>query len=106
MLLKIDERMALLSVLPAEGTFATLKQVRKLREELSFADDAEMAKCDVVQKGGQIKWDRSKDSGKDVEISETMKEAIVAGLKGLNDKKTLREGHMSIYERFVSPPEE
>ncbi len=46
--LTISDRFTVLSILPAEGNFATLKVVRKLREQLSLTE-AEIKEYGVVQ---------------------------------------------------------
>jgi len=46
--LTLGDRFAVLSVLPAEGNFATLKMVRKLREQLSLTE-SEIKEYKVVQ---------------------------------------------------------
>ena len=46
--LTLSDRFALLSILPAEGNFATLKIVRKVREQLSLTE-AEIKEYGVIQ---------------------------------------------------------
>lgn len=46
--LTLSDRFAILGILPAEGNFATLKIVRKLREQMSLTED-EIKKYGVVQ---------------------------------------------------------
>jgi len=63
-LLNLGERFALLGILPQEGNFATLKVVRKLRENLSLTEE-EMKHFEVKQiatNGGnfQLTWNPEK----------------------------------------------
>lgn len=126
MLLTISERLALTSVLPPQGDFTTLKDIRKLKEELAISEDdrkevqflneyecpeckvkdvfpvpVRCGKCDVwLRPTGQIgcsNWEFEKE----VVIADYLKELITATLKKLNDTKKLEEKHIAIYEKFV-----
>ena len=94
------ERLVLLSILPKEGDFTTLKLVRKLRENLSF-DEGEHEKLKFVQDGDQVRWNETALEPKHVAIGEKMRDVIIGALKKLDDEKKLREDHFSLYEKFV-----
>lgn len=98
--LQVGERLVLLSVLPQEGDFTTLKIVRELRESLSFTED-EHKTYDFKQEGNFVIWNKEKDVSKDVHIGEKANDIIVAALKKLNEEKKLRDEHFSLYEKFV-----
>lgn len=98
------ERLTLLSILPKEGNFLTLKIVRKLREDLSF-DEKEHQILKFEQEAGMIKWDTKNDFQKDVNIGEKTFETIANVLKSLDESNKLTEQHFGIYERFVVNPE-
>ena len=55
MKLTVIERMILQQVLPAEGTFQTLKLLRVLKEELSFTEK-ENKFLNFQQEGTMINW--------------------------------------------------
>ena len=100
--LTVLERLVLLQLLPKEGNFATLKLVRKAREDLSF-DDLENKRLNFVQDGDQVRWNMTEDKGirKDITIGETMTNTVVEELKKLSDSGKLREDHFTLYEKFV-----
>ena len=98
--LTVLERLVLLSILPKEGNFVTLKLVRKLRENLSF-DEAEIKELNFAQDGDQVKWNEKANITKRVNIGEMMNVLIYEALKKLDDEKKLREDHFSLYEKFV-----
>jgi len=98
--LTVLERLVLLSILPKEGNFVTLKLVRKLRENLSF-DEAEIKELNFAQDGDQVKWNEKANVTKRVNIGEKMNDLIQEALKKLDDEKKLREDHFSLYEKFV-----
>jgi hypothetical protein len=98
--LSVLERLVLLSILPKEGDFTTLKLVRKLRESLSF-DEGEHEKLKFVQDGDQVRWNETAVPPRHMPIGEKMSDLIQDALKKLNDEKKLREDHFSLYEKFV-----
>ena len=98
--LQVGERLVLLSTLPQEGNFTTLKIVRELRESLSFSEE-EHKTYGFNQEGDMVFWDKAKDTPKDVHIGEKATDIIVDALKKLNDNKKLRNEHFTLYEKFV-----
>ena len=98
--LTVMERLVLLSILPKEGNFLTLKLVRQLREALSF-DELENKRFNFVQDGDQVRWNESEKQEKEIEIGEKMTDLIVETLKGLDERKVLKEEQFTLYEKFV-----
>ena len=104
MKLSVFDRIVLLNILPKEGNFATLKIIRKLREDLSF-DEAENKALDFqFEENGQVKWRTDADIIKDVQIGEKANDIIIDSLKELDKQKKLKDQHYSIYEKFVGEP--
>ena len=97
------ERMVLLNCLPPEGNVATLRIVRQLRERLSFSEQELKDYC-ISHTGDQIKWDRSKEpaDGIEIEIGEKATDLIVASLKKLDQAGKVTDGHLSLFDRFVT----
>jgi len=56
MKLSVLERIMLLQVLPAEGSYSNLKLLREAKESLSFNEEENKA-LNVKQEDGQIRWD-------------------------------------------------
>jgi len=100
MKLDVRERLVLLSVLPQEGSFITLKVVRKLREDLSFNEE-EIKQYNFVQGEGTVTWDDNAEQTKEIEIGEKATDIIVDALKKLDEQKQLKLEHCSLYEKFV-----
>jgi len=98
--LQISERLVLLSILPVEGDFTTLKIVRKLRESLSFNEE-EHKLYKFKQEEGKVFWDNDAGDSKDIDIGEKAQDIIVNALEKLNQDKKLRDEHFSLYEKFV-----
>ncbi len=98
--LGIQDRLALLVVLPHEGSFTNLKIVRQLREELSFNDE-ENKLLDFKEDGDKLKWDEDAVFSKEVEIGDTARKIIQKALKGASSQEKLPEACMDVYEIFV-----
>jgi len=93
------ERLALLHVLPQEGSFATLKIVRKMREDLSF-DEEEYKRIGMKElPNGRTTWE--KDEEKEFEFGEKATDIIVRSLRKLNAEEKLLADHLSVYEKYV-----
>ena len=98
--LTVLERIVLLSALPNEGNFITLKIVRNLREELSFTEE-EHKILNFKQLNDNISWDVKTNVIKDFKFGEKATDIIKESLKKLNDSNKLTEQHYSIYLKFV-----
>ncbi len=99
------ERFVLSSILPAEESFATLKLVRKAKENLSF-NDIENQKLKIRQDGEQVIWDQQAaieidKNAAEVELGDTVTQLIVDALKKLDEEKKLKDEHFSLFEKFV-----
>lgn len=97
--LTIGDRFVILSILPQEGNFATLKIVRKLREMLSLTE-VEIKEYNVTQIGDQITWDYGEKTTEMV-FGEFTSQMIENSLKNLNDLKKLEDKHYNIYSLFI-----
>lgn len=100
MKLSIKERLVLLGILPAEGSFITLKVLRKLRGDLSFSEE-EIKQYKFVQENGRVTWDNSVEQMKPIAIGTQAKIIVKDSLKRLDEQEQLKEDHFSIYEKFV-----
>jgi hypothetical protein len=100
--LTILERLILLSILPQEGNFTTLKIVRQLRENLSFSEE-EHKVLQFKQNGDALLWDQTNIGIKDITLGEKATDIIVESLKKLDDTNKLTEQHFSVYEKFMIP---
>ena len=100
MRLMVLERLVLLSILPKEGSFLTLKIVRELREALSFTE-AEHQFLKFQQTDDQIRWDSEADQPVEIEMGTAAMGIIAAALKSLDEEKKLTEDHFELYEKFV-----
>lgn len=98
--LTVLERLVLLSILPKEGDFTTIKLLRKLRESLSF-DEEEHKELSFIQDGDQVRWNEAANLTKQIQIGEKQSDLIHDALKKLDEEKKLTDNHFSLYEKFV-----
>ena len=94
------ERLKLLEMLPAEGSFVTLNIVNKLRESLA-PTEAELKEFELVEKDGQLTWNEKGREEREIEVGEKATDIIVKALKQLDSEGKLTAHHLSIYEKFV-----
>lgn len=119
MKLGVFDRLVLLNILPREGDILSLRQVRRLREALSFSDEEHAAlglhvcsgpntDCDRCSAdpaaAGQVHWKTEAEVLKEVDIGPRAAQIITDALKALNDGRKLREEHIPLFERFVEEP--
>lgn len=99
--LTIMERLTLLSVLPEQGNLATLRIVRKLREDLSFTES------EIVEYGvefgdnGRVEWGEEYATvEKTIPMGAAARKAAVDTLLALNEKEEMGLQHLSLCDKF------
>lgn len=97
--LTLSDRFAVLGILPAHGNFATLKIVRKLREQLSLTEP-EIKEYKVVQIGDQITW-KNEEKTVEMDFGEYAEKMIKERLIKMNEENKLEDKHFTLYEKFV-----
>jgi len=100
MILNVFERLSILSILPKESDYTTIKIIRKLRENLSFTEE-EYKKLKFETGNETIKWDNKEDISKEIEIGEKATDIIIEALKKLDSEKKLTDQFFDIYEKFI-----
>lgn len=106
MKLAVGERYVLLDILPKEGSYTTLKIVRKLREALSFSEeDVKAFKLEEIPLGDgkiNIRWDLTAPDA-EIAIGEKATDIIVRALQELDKQGTLTDREFSLYAKFIEP---
>ena len=100
--LTLFERIVVISLLPAEGSYVTLKIVRDLQDELA-ANEEEIALSGLKDSpgGGVEADDWNIVPEKEIILGEKAKEIIVNVLKKLDEQEKLGFQHFAVYEKFV-----
>lgn len=102
--LTVKERFLLLSVLPAENDYLTMKIVRQLQNDVGFSED-EHGKLNFRQSaGGRTEWN-AVDLMKEIDIGPRSQVMIADLLKAMSKAKKLTADHLLLYERFVPEDE-
>ena len=102
--LGLFDRLVCLALLPAEGSFATLKIIRELQMELAPTEiESKLTglKDDLLTGGvsATLGWDKVEP--KEIEFGEIGKSIVVKALKELNDAEKLQQQHFNLYNWFV-----
>jgi len=103
--LGLFDRLVCLALLPAEGSYATLKIVRELQMELApTEEESKLAgiRDNMLGSGGviaELGWDKVED--KDIVFGDVAKGIIVAALEKLNTEEKLTQQHFNLYSWFV-----
>jgi len=101
MKLSVMDRVQLLSIMPKEGNFVTLRIVRDLQRDLSFTE-AEMKEVGMhIDKNNRYAWEKNID--KEVEIGEVALGIIKAAFDEYDKQGKMNMYTLDLYERmFVS----
>ena len=105
MKLNVFERLSLLSVLPEEGNFITLKIVRDIQSKLSFSED-DIKDMDIQETAGSVKWNSKGNDRAEIEVGEKATDVIINAFKALDAKNKLSLKILPLYERIVIGEEE
>jgi len=98
--LNVKERIVLNMIMePQSGQYATLKIVRKLREDLSFSEEEIKETGLEGNQDGGLTWKKS--ITKEIAIGEVAMGLIKKQFEKLDKEGKLHETHMDIYEKFV-----
>lgn len=107
MKLGVHERMALIPLLPREGTYEALKSIRVARETISFTpEEIDFYKIKTVTGANgkpATQWDtaRATEQIKDIPIDQYITNLISKKLSAIEKKGNLSEDQLSIYDKFV-----
>jgi len=99
MKLNLNERFAILQIIPQEGSFATLKIINDLKMALA-PSEAEHKEFGIAQEGEMLKWNLKGQEEREIKIGEMASDMIVVALKKLDEDKKLTQNQFTIYEKF------
>ena len=102
MKLTVSERVVITSLLPAEGSFATLKILDKLRMNL-HPSEKEIKEWGIVEVllDDRIRTNWQVDGEAEIPIGEMATDIIVRTLKKRDRENTLPMQAMSAYKKFI-----
>lgn len=104
--LSVQDRLILLTVLPKEGDFTTLKILRDLQSALSFKEE-ELAVLNfrTVESQGGTQWSQEgadQLAHVDINVGGKANSMIVAAFQELSKQKKLTIEHLPTFEKFVT----
>ena len=98
--LNTRDRILLGQLLPAQGSFATLRIVREMQNQLSFSEDEHKA-LKIREENGRLWWDQEGDAQREFSFGEKAWEIIKNALKKADAESTLTIEHLPLYETIV-----
>lgn len=103
MKLELHERIALLQLLPQQGSYAELKAIRKAREIFSINQEEKEFFEIVEDPPGSFRWNAAKASQKvmDAPIEQYIMEIVRKKLADMEHNHKLTNDYISLYEKFV-----
>jgi len=101
--LTLFERFVAMTLLPAEGSYLTLKIVRDLQMELSVTEEeAKLAGLYDVVGGGTDAENWEAVPLKEIVFGDIAKKIIVDALTRLDKEEKLTQQHVSLFEKFIT----
>lgn len=104
MKLKLDlhNRLILLSLLPSENDFSTLRIIRKVSKDVGLTEKEYKEYGVKKLEGGRISFDPIKSQEeKEFDIGEVAIHLVKEALKKLDTEKKLTQEHLPIYEKIM-----
>ena len=115
--LNLKERIALITVLPKEGSFKVVARTEELKKKLLFTEEEDKKHGIIYTNDGRVLFNPSQFQGKEnarqltqdyvlktrkeFDIGETVEDEIESILKKLDNDKKLPADYISLYEMFV-----
>lgn len=81
-----------------EGNYVLLKDIRELKEELSF-DSKERTEIGLTINNDSVGWE--KDLNKEFTITDFVNERIKNILSDMDKSNRLEQKHLTLYEKFI-----
>jgi len=99
--MKVGERYAVIGILPQEGKFQDLKNIREVRELLSLTEAEKEAVGWTEMANGAAQWNDSKDEGESLVFVDGHLTIIKKAFKERESQSKLHMGLIDLYEKFV-----
>lgn len=100
--LNLFERLVVMSLLPTESNFITLKIIRDLQSVLApTEEEIKLTGLEAVEGGGVNAKDWNAVPEKEIVFGDIAKGIIVEALKKLDEAEQLKMEQFSVYEKFI-----
>jgi len=97
--LNVIERGTILSILPKEGNFITLRLIRDLASKVGLSAQ-EITDFEIVTTENRTTWNMKGAAPTELEFVESEVDIIKKQLKDLNEKQKLTSEMFTLYEKF------
>jgi len=97
--LNVGERFMVLSIMPKEGSFLTLRLIRTLVLKVGLSAQ-EIKDFEASEKGGVVKWNPKGSIPVDIEFDDVELEVIRKELRKMDAESKIPIEMFSIYEKF------
>jgi hypothetical protein len=97
--LGIGERLMVLSLLPKEGSFVTLRLIRGLIDRLGLSPE-EITKYNIVEEEGNVRWMKEGNEPLEFEFADAETDIIKKELKRMDSENKLPIDLFTVYEKF------
>lgn len=103
MILEVQERLALMEILPIEGDYASIKTLRRARETIAITPKEAEELQFVQHDDGVLVWNPAVAAilVRDIPVDEWTTNIICDILINLSNNKKLKDVQLSLYEKFV-----
>ena len=99
--LSVLDRIALLSLLPEQGDYTTIRIVHDLKQDLSFTEAEHLALNLQVTSEGGMRWDGNVE--REYDFGSRTLALIVDVLEKADKSRKLSDDHLRVYELFMEP---
>lgn len=96
--LTILERLMLLGILPAEGSFVTAKILQRLRVAIGFTEE-DVEKYNIVSTDTNVTW-KNEEEPVNIPMGKVARAEIVKALEELDRAGKVGARHLSLFEKF------
>jgi len=94
----VEERFALLGLLPPTGNLLTMKIIHDLRQALAFSEK-DLKVMDIQQSDGRLQW-KNGVGPKAVKVGQKAKSIVYDELEKLDKDEKLNASHLLLCEKF------
>ena len=101
MKLNVGERLMVISVIPKEGDFVTIRMVRGLISKLGLSAE-EIQDFEVKSEEGNVMWNAKGSVPLDFEFHYAETDLIKKSLRKLEEEKKLNQDTIGVYEKFCT----
>lgn len=98
--LTVSERIHVLNLLPAEGSFVTVKAIRDFTAKVGFTA-TEIVDMEIIEKDGIVTWNQKGNEERVFDFIDAEAELIRKELRKMDAEEKITNNIFSVYEKFM-----